>query len=80
MRKIKVALLHNIMAPYRFPLFSALAKFKDIELTNNEHYVDAHIRHKAKLFRENVTADVALPYVGFFSKELLENIQTYATL
>lgn len=33
MRKIKVALLHNIMAPYRFPLFSALAQFKDIELT-----------------------------------------------
>lgn len=54
--------------------------FKDVHLSNNEHYVEAHLKHKAKLFRENITADVALPYVGFFSKELLNNIQTYAKL
>lgn len=54
--------------------------FKDVQLTNNEHYVDAHIKHKSKLFKDNVTVDVALPYVGFFSKELLTNIQTYASL
>ena len=54
--------------------------FKDTQLTNNEHYVDAHIKHKSNLFKDNITVDVALPYVGFFSKELLTNLQTYASL
>ena len=54
--------------------------FKDVQLTNNEHYVDAHIKHKSNLFKDAITVDVALPYVGFFSKELLTNLQTYASL
>ncbi len=29
----KVAILHNIMAPYRFPLFNEIAKDKEIDLT-----------------------------------------------
>src|SRR5262249_49704812 len=32
-RKHRVLLIHNIMAPYRFSLFRALAKHPDIELT-----------------------------------------------
>lgn len=48
--------------------------FKDNDLTNTEHYTDAHIRHKAKLFREHVTLDIALPYIIYFSKEILNNI------
>lgn len=51
--------------------------FKDTQLTSNEHFVDAHIRHKAKLFRKHVTVDMALPYIGYFSKELFNNITTY---
>lgn len=54
--------------------------FLDTQLTNNEHYVDAHIKHKAKLFGENVTADLALPYVLYFGKDLMSNYSTYATL
>lgn len=51
--------------------------FKDVDLTKTEHYADAHIRHKAKLFREHVTFDVAVPYVGYFSKELLGSLEMF---
>lgn len=54
--------------------------FKDIELTKTEHYTDAHIRHKASLFRENVTLDIAIPYIGAISHELLTSLQTNVTL
>jgi hypothetical protein len=37
--------------------------FKRTNLTDVEHYADAHIRHKAKIFRENLTADVCIPYI-----------------
>src|ERR1700730_13376986 len=30
--KIRVLVIHNIMAPYRFPLFKALANHPDIDL------------------------------------------------
>lgn len=51
--------------------------FKDVELTKNEHYVDAHIKYKSKLFRENVTFDKAIPFVAYFSKEVIASLQMF---
>lgn len=48
--------------------------FKDTQLTSNEHFVDAHIKHKAKLFRENVTVDIAMPYLNYFGGEIFNNV------
>jgi hypothetical protein len=45
--------------------------FKDIELTENEHYVEAHINHKANLIRENITANIAVPYISYFSEKFV---------
>ena len=33
MKKIRVALVHNIISPYRVPVFNALAKKRDVDLT-----------------------------------------------
>jgi len=49
--------------------------YKDDALTDNEHYDDAHISHKAKLFGESMTADVASPVIFQLSKVIVENIQ-----
>jgi hypothetical protein len=37
--------------------------FKRTDLTDKEHYTDAHIKHKAALFRKHLTADVCIPYI-----------------
>jgi hypothetical protein len=39
--------------------------FEDVDLTKTEHKDEAHIKHKAKLFREKVNAAVAVPYLSF---------------
>ena len=49
--------------------------YKDVNLTNNEHYDDAHIDYKAKLFGEGVNADVAAPVIFQLSKAIVENVQ-----
>lgn len=51
--------------------------FKDIELSDTEHYTDAHIRHKSNLFKDNITADIALPYLTYFNKELLSHLTKF---
>ena len=51
--------------------------FKDVELTKNEHYDNAHIKHKAKIFREHITYDVALPFITSFSKNLIESLESF---
>ena len=37
--------------------------FKRTDLEDKEHYADAHIKHKAALFRKHLTADVCIPYI-----------------
>jgi hypothetical protein len=37
--------------------------FKRTDLSDVEHYADAHIRHKAQLFRDKLTADICIPYI-----------------
>lgn len=51
--------------------------FKDVELTKTEHQDNAHIKHKAKLIRENVQYKVALPFIASFSKQMIENLESY---
>lgn len=51
--------------------------FKDVELTKTEHYDPAHIKYKAKLFRENIQYKVALPFVANFSSQMIKNLESY---
>lgn len=45
--------------------------FKDEDLTDNEHYANGHIKHKANIFRKEVKASVAVPYLMFVAKKIL---------
>jgi hypothetical protein len=45
--------------------------FKRTDLTRTEHLDKTHIKHKAKLIRENITADIAMPYINFLFKKLV---------
>lgn len=50
--------------------------YKDNELRNIEHYTNAHLDYKAKIFGENVTADVAAPVIFQLAKIIMEHVQT----
>jgi hypothetical protein len=45
--------------------------FKDESLTDSEHRVNAHIKHKADIFRKELTADIAVPYLMEVAKRIL---------
>jgi hypothetical protein len=49
--------------------------FKRVDLSKIEHFDNAHIKYKAELFRNSVTADKAIPFIGFLSKRLINNIE-----
>jgi hypothetical protein len=49
--------------------------YKREDLTKAEHFDKAHIKHKAKLFREHITADKALPFIGYLSKQLINDAE-----
>ena len=49
--------------------------FKRTDLTKNEHYADAHIKHKAKIIRE-MTADVAVPYLVAVAETINKQVQS----
>ena len=53
--------------------------FKRTDLSKVEHYDKEHLKHKAKLFRSNVTADVAIPFIVYFSDKLIKNIKNIAS-
>ena len=50
--------------------------FKREDLSDAEHYADAHIKHKAKLFREHLTADVCVPYIMAVTEQMVKSINT----
>ena len=52
--------------------------YKDSELTSTEHYTDAHIKHKANLFGEGVTADIAAPVVFQLSQRIIGHVERMA--
>lgn len=45
--------------------------FKRTDLSNTEHFTDAHLKHKAKLFR-NLKAEVCVPYIVFVTEKIAE--------
>lgn len=57
-----------------FPSFVLAVAFKRDDLSKKEHYEAAHLNHKAKLFGEHLTADVAIPYLALVSKKVIQNI------
>ena len=49
--------------------------YKRVDLTKAEHYVDAHIKHKAELFRENLTADIAIPFLMLIQNRIINSLE-----
>ena len=49
--------------------------YKDVLLTDTEHYDDAHIKHKADIFGATVTAEQCSSVIFQINKQIVENIQ-----
>lgn len=45
--------------------------FKRTDLSNTEHFSDAHLKHKAKLFRTQ-KAELCVPYIVFVTEKIAE--------
>jgi len=52
--------------------------FKRTDLSNVEHYDNAHLKHKAKLFRTQ-PAEIAIPYLTFVTETISNHAQRQAT-
>ena len=48
--------------------------FKRSDLSNTEHFADAHLKHKAKLFRSQ-KAELCVPYIVFVTEKIAEYAQ-----
>ena len=49
--------------------------FKRTDLSNNEHYDPAHLKHKAKLFSK-LKADIAIPYLTFVTYKITNHAES----
>lgn len=49
--------------------------FKRADLSPKEHYEQAHINQKAKLFENNLTAEFALPYITLVARRTLKSLE-----
>jgi len=78
-KKIKTAVLHNIMAPYRFPLFKSVSKYQEIDLevffmspsAKNRRWF---LEKKRLGFKYRVLPKIEL---NFFGRDLLTYIINY---
>ena len=52
--------------------------FKREDLSNAEHYAEAHIKHKAKLFKQ-LSADISIPYLLFITNKINKQVEAQAT-
>ena len=52
--------------------------FKRSDLSNTEHFTDAHLKHKAKLFRTQ-KAELCVPYIVFVTEKIAEYAQANTT-
>ena len=49
--------------------------FKRTDLSNTEHYTEAHLKHKAKLFKQ-LKAEIAVPYLVFVTEKIASHAQS----
>ena len=49
--------------------------FKRTDLSNNEHYDPAHLKHKAKLFSK-LKADISIPYLTFVTYKITNHAES----
>lgn len=66
----KVAKAHG----KQFPSMVMAIVYKDVELSNTEHYTEAHIKHKASLFRGAFSCQYAIPLLVRISKETVKDL------
>jgi len=59
-------------SPNNYMAYWLAVIFKDDQLTKTEHYDNAHLKHKEKLFKKQ-PASLALPYVTHIAKEISED-------
>lgn len=52
--------------------------FKRTDLTNTEHFTDAHLKLKAKMFRAH-KADICIPYIVFVTEKIAEYAKANTT-
>lgn len=52
--------------------------FKRIDLSNNEHYDSAHLKHKSKLFKTQ-PADISIPYLNYVTDTISKHANKQAT-
>jgi hypothetical protein len=52
--------------------------FKREDLSNTEHYAEAHLKHKAKLFKE-LKANIAIPYLTFIAQKINQQTKNEVT-
>lgn len=64
---------------YGWIIYAVSRIFLREDLSSNEHKDETHIKHKQKLFSENVTMDVALPYIMAITNDYVENIKILAS-
>jgi hypothetical protein len=64
--------------PHHYISYLMLVLFKRNDLTKVEHYTDAHIKQKAKLF-SSLSAELAIPYATFIGLKLSNRIENAPT-
>jgi hypothetical protein len=52
--------------------------FKRTDLSNTEHYDNAHLKHKSKLFRTQ-PAEIAIPYLNYVTTTISEHAKKQAS-
>ena len=52
--------------------------FKRTDLSNNEHYDSAHLKHKSKLFSK-LKADISIPYLTFVTNKITSHAESQVT-
>lgn len=52
--------------------------FKREDLTNTEHYAEAHLKQKAKLFKD-LKANIAIPYLHFIAQKINQQAKNEVT-
>ena len=49
--------------------------FKRTDLSSTEHYAEAHLKHKSKLFKQ-LKAEIAVPYLVFITEKISSHAQS----